>query len=264
MRKNISSPKLFAALTLSFSTLFLPLNSRADNVCHYSWSNLQKRAEKSENRIAFNNPAGPLNIGVCWWHSRMQRNANYLLSFDPSKKRMNEKESQTLIKNLSKTKTLQTARGYRNLKEFSTSYSREMQEVLGQWQLTESFFKLGWLKGVGPSHVSPENLNRKMKDLYEEVTLRKNISFQVLQMPGFKAHAWLVTDMKKIGAAGYEITAIDSNTQNLQKYFYQPGLTQFPYVIDGRMFPRESFVPYTHYENTWQKYANILRNSCSK
>ncbi len=244
--------------------LFSSLPSFAENVCSYKWNEFPKRLQESDNRLSFINPAGPLNIGVCWWHSRMQRNANYLLSFAPNSSKMTPQQARILIKNLSRTNVVQTALGYKNLKSFSTAYSREMQEALGQWQLTDTFFKLGWVRGIGPSRVSPENLSNKMDALYEDVMLKKNITYQVLQMPGFKAHAWLVTDVKKGPQSSYSITAIDSNSLNTQTYTYRPGLTQFSYNLDGHTYAGEEFVPYTQYENKWKDYVKALKNACSK
>lgn len=263
MKKICFMTKFVLSSSLSAIVLFSSSSAFADNVCNYKWNDFPQRLEKSHNRLSFVNPAGPLNIGVCWWHSRMQRNANYLLSFSPSSPKMSEQQAHSLIKNLSRTNTVQTAQGYKNLKEFSTSYSREMQEALGQWQLTDTFFKLGWVRGIGPSRVSAENLSSKMNQLYEDVVLRKNITYQVLQMPGFKAHAWLVTGVQKNNDSSYTVTAVDSNSLNIQKYTYKKGLTQFAYNVDGRTYAGEEFVPYTQYENKWKDYTKALKNSCA-
>ena len=100
-----------------------------------------------------------MGIGRCWWHSRMQRNANYLLAFDPLGYQMKQKEIWNVIKGLSKVNKEQTVRGYQNVEEFSLAHADKMNETLGQWQTADSFFRVNWVNGIsGSSELKPKEL----------------------------------------------------------------------------------------------------------
>jgi hypothetical protein len=235
--------------------------ANSSKLCSTQWSQFQTKLQDGDNRLAFQNPAGPLGIGLCWWHSRMQRNANYLLDFKPSEKRASDAEVWTLIKGLTKSNAVQVVKGYKNLQDFSSVYSDKMAETLGQWQLAESFLQMGFLHGIGSNDVSSSSLQKTMDALYAEVKVKKNVPFQMLKMGGVATHAWLVTDMTKNRGGGYTLQIIDSNVPwSLQTYEYVPGMTQFSYNLMSSS--NYNFVPYTQHESDLSSYQSALKRYC--
>jgi hypothetical protein len=135
------------ALILASSSAF------AVGLCQTRWSDFQTKLNDSSNRLAFTNQPGPMNIGMCWWHSRMQRNANYLLDFQSRAAQPTTDQAWQIIKNLSHTDAVQAVGGYPDLSTFYATLSAEMNESIGQWQMSDSFLKFGWANGLASSEV---------------------------------------------------------------------------------------------------------------
>lgn len=242
---------IIGILFLAFSSL-----AEADSLCRNNWANFQSKLLNNANRLSFTNSGGPMGIGLCWWHSRMQRNANYLLAFDPLAYPMKQKEIWTVIKGLSKVNKVQTVRGYQNLEEFSLAHADKMNETLGQWQAADSFFRFNWVNGLsGSSEVKAKELKKQMDALYTRVNRKKEIVYQMLQMPGAEAHAWLVIGMKKT-SDGYALEVVDSNTTSLTKFYYTNGMSNFSYY-------GKDFVPFTQREDDFKSYFKAINSSCA-
>lgn len=217
---------------------------------------LQRLITSSGNQIGFNNKGGLFGGGTCWWHSRFTRAAMYLAVFDPSLPKPDLKEAKKLITRIRNRAGMTLIPGYRNLRELSYDFPGEVQDKLNDWQKADGAFKAAWVRGIsGAPQVTPEKLSEKMDELYEQVN-RGEIVYQMLQMPGITAHAWLVTGMKKL-ADGYELKVIDSNTGN-DTYFYRSGMTTFNYMGWYR------FVPYTGQETEERKLREKLTDFCKE
>lgn len=257
--------KLVSYFTRASLGAFLLVGSTAfgAGLCQTKWSDFQRKLDDPSNRLAFVNPPGPMSIGLCWWHSRMQRNSNYLLEFQAKAARPNANQSWQIIKNLSRTDQVQVVPGFNNLREFSAVYSAEMTEALGQWQMSDSFLKFGWANGLGSSQPSAESMSQEMDALYEAVTLKRNVVYQMLKMPGVSAHAWLVTEMKKV-PNGYNLKVIDSNSMRVELYSYQRGMTFFNYTIGGFGYSNMNFAPHTQRDSELNDYASALNGACGR
>ena len=242
---------------LLFLSLFLSNSVFAKDLCASKWSDFQAKLQSSENRLAFRNPKGPMGIGLCWWHSRMTRNAAYLLDFNPNAQEMSEDEAWSAIKALASTDKVISINGYKNLAAFSAAYASEMEEALGEWQVADSFFKAGWMNGInGGTTTDAASLKAIMDETYFRVNSKKEAVYEMLKMPGLEAHAWLVVGMEK-NLLGYVLSVIDSNTMSVDRYQYQAGDTHFRY------FYTYDFVPHIQRTSDYADYHNAISGFCA-
>lgn len=217
---------------------------------------LQRLIRNTENQIGFTNKGGLFGGGTCWWHSRFTRAALYQAVFDPSLPKPELKEAKKLITRIRNRAGMTLIPGYRNLRELSYDFPNEIQDKLNDWQKADGAFKATWVKGLsGKPEVAPEKLSVQMDELFVRVN-RGEIVYQMLQMPGITAHAWLVTGMKKT-ADGYELNVVDSNTGN-DTYFYREGMTTFNYMGWYK------FVPYTGQEGEERKLRERMSDFCKE
>lgn len=166
-----------------------------------------------ENLLSFRNQGGFMGQGVCWWHSMLTRNANYLAVFRPDLPRVNDLEAEKLIRDLTANNQVVEIPGFKNLQEFSEHYRDLFQTILDQWQVVDGVLFLGWLRGIsGEVDIPPDELRQSMDDLYQRVVVQGEVTYQRLQIPGIVAHAWLVIDML-VQDNGYDLVVVDSNYQ---------------------------------------------------
>ena len=210
-----------------------------------------------ENLMAFENNGGLRNNGVCWWHSRMQRNALYLSIYKPGEPRPTTIEAQKIIKKLRAGKEVIVIPGFANFEEFSSFYRMSIQEELDNWQKSDGVAKFNWIIGLsGKSIVKAEVLSTMMDELYDYVENQGNIAYQKLQIKGIVAHAWLVVNMKKV-EDGYDLKIIDSNYQDHTSiYEYRKGMTNFNHNFYG------NFVPYLERTEEMNNIASTILKEC--
>ena len=78
--------------TLIASIFTFSANSASQEEVKFCAENdVQKKISNSNNRLSFTNSGGLVNGGVCWWHSRFTRNANYVAVFSPDKAKPHNK-----------------------------------------------------------------------------------------------------------------------------------------------------------------------------
>lgn len=216
----------------------------------------QKLLLNDENRLSFTNRGGLVNGGVCWWHSRFTRKAAYLAIFKPELPKPNKKDAYDIVLALRMGRKVVTVPGYRNLYEFSRAHRDVIQQRLERWQIGDGFMRQQWAVGLwGSSTVSAEELKERMDDLYQEVVEDNDVAYQVLQIKGVVAHAWLVVDMEKT-ATGYDLLVIDSNSYSSKVYRYREGMNHLNYPYWGR------FVPRTGKKRELRKMKKIVSKFC--
>lgn len=212
----------------------------------------------SKNLMAFRNSGGIANGGVCWWHSRFQRNALYLTSYDPAARKPTDEEAQILVKAIRSGDQIVEIPGYRNFRDFSADHQSLIQRELEKWQKNDGITKFNWVIGLsGTNTVNTETLRRMMDELYEEVEVKGNISYQKLQIKGITAHAWLVVNMKKLDFGGYDLEVLDSNYPNQTNiYQYRVGQTHFNHMYYGE------FTPYLERTGEIEKLKKTINKNC--
>ncbi len=221
-------------------------------------SYVKELLEENESRMSFRNNGGLINGGVCWWHSRFQRNATYLTTYRPDLERPSKRQAAKIVKAIRKGREVITIPGFSNFYDFSRAYRNEIQEQLEKWQKFDGILMQQWVVGLaGASEVSAENLKGKMDELYNDVA-DGDIVYQKLQIKGIVAHAWLVIDMEKT-SNGYELSVIDSNyPYSTNRYVYEEGDTSFHHGYYG------NFVPYTGKQGELRRLKSIVEDHCKR
>lgn len=249
-----------------FLMLGLPIQvyafSPSESVAEFCSDRLEPDYVKSltqdeSNLMSFKNHGGFAGKGVCWWHSRFQRNALYLTYYVPEKEKLPQHEVRWLIRRIRNANDVLEIPGFKNFREFSTHYAEEIQDELETWQRFEGF-RFTWIRGLrGSARVSAEWMRQLMDNLYQEVIFKKNIGYQKLQMPGLKAHAWLVINMVQHDS-GYDLEILDSNFPNMTKpYYYKFGDTHLQYEKGSY------FTPYLEYVNEMERINSVISETCN-
>lgn len=213
-----------------------------------------------ENQIAFRNSGGLLNGGVCWWHSMLTRNAQYLTVYKPEMPKATTAQAQKILQYLSAVRGVVEIPGYNNFYEFTRDHSNVVQEALDAWQIADGGFGLGFIRGLSGSHtVDPRELEEMMDDTYKEVKNKNRIVYQKLQIEGIASHAWLVVDMEKT-ADGYVLEVSDSNYNGIYKTTYHRGATQMGDYNSVPYTSRNS-VDYNSYEWAIKQYCKYNKTA---
>jgi hypothetical protein len=210
------------------------------------------------NLMSFQNHGGLLNRGVCWWHSRFQRNALYLTIFKPQLPKPTEDEAHDLIKAIRSGKSIIAIPGYSYFSEFSKDYENLIQHELEKWQKADGILKFAWINGLsGKSKSDAAKLKTKMDELYEEVEINNTIAYTKLQIPGLDTHAWLVIHMFNV-EDGYLVEYLDSMIPNrtfVYKYTY--GDRYFS-IVKGH-----PFLPYLEKTEEMSRIKQVIMQFCN-
>ncbi|MGZ3790131.1 MAG: hypothetical protein ACXVLQ_16480 [Bacteriovorax sp.] len=210
------------------------------------------------NLMSFTNRGGIANGGVCWWHSRFQRNALYLTIYKPELSKPSKEEARELVKQIRNAKNVVVIPGYRNFSEFSYENRDLIQKELEKWQKGDGVIRFAWVDGLeGSAKVTSQKMKELMDQIYEEVEIKKNIAFNKLQIPGIESHAWLVVHMEKV-LGGYNLEIIDSNVASeTEIYRYREGDTSINY--HGYFH----FTPYLERTKEMEKINEVIAKYCS-
>lgn len=252
---------ILAVLLCGFASSAFAKPEYLQNYCENSTNlvNFKLKAMDYRNTLAFRNQGGIGNMGVCWWHSRFQRNALYLAIFRPEKPQDSEKVIKEKIKKIRHGKELVVFNGFADLYELSAAYGDQIQRELEKWQKSDGIVKFKWVQGLrGKPELEASQMREMMDDLYERVVTKKQITYQKLQFKGITAHAWLVVEMERT-ANGYRLYVIDSLFPNdINIYDYEQGMTSFYYSLTG-----QTFAPRTEFSNETTDVVNVMKNNCN-
>jgi hypothetical protein len=209
-----------------------------------------------QNLIPFTNVGGIMNMGVCWWHSMMTRNIQYLSVYRPELAKPSDSEVWTLLNQLVTNRGVVEIPGYRNFSELTRDHSAKVQKVLENWQIADGALGLGFLRGLsGSDRVSAEELKKSMDETYEIVKGKKRVAYQMLQAKGLLAHAWLVVDMTKTGN-GYILEVVDSNRFGISHVVYQEGMEQLS-EYQSVPYTGRNFIDYSGYKLARDRYCRL-------
>lgn len=217
----------------------------------------QELLDNRNNQISFTNHGGLVNGGTCWWHSRLTRKFAYLAIYRPDLAPPTKKEAARIIRSI-RLGNVEEVPGFSNLYEFSRAFREQVQKRLELWQIGDGFMRQQWTVGLwGSSKTSAKKLQKRMDDLFEYVVEEKNLAYQMLQMKGIIAHAWLVLDMEKL-ADGYALKVLDSNATSTQRIVYRYGQTHINHGWYGR------FVPITGKKAELRRLKKAVKKYCKK
>ena len=209
------------------------------------------------NLMSFKNNGGLFNGGVCWWHSRFQRNAFYLTIFRPDLDIPTPYEIKNIIKEIRTGQKIVTIAGFHNFYEFTEANKELIQAELNNWQLYDGIVLGKWIDGLrGSTTVRALELKKSMDELFEYVSVKKKVAYQKLQIKGITSHAWLIVGTTKT-EKGMEIGYIDSNSPKMSKnYTYLIGDTSFNTKSYG------NFVPYLEFKREEIRLETIAKSFC--
>lgn len=223
-----------------------------------SSATIQELSSESGNLMSFKNTGGLFNQGVCWWHSRFQRNIFYLAIFRPDlPKPATRYELLNIIRKIRLGKSVVTIPGYKNLEEFSSLNQKAIQAELDDWQFYDGVIMGGWIDGLeGETEVASNVLKSMMDQVFEYVAVKKKIAYEKLQIEGITAHAWLIVGMKK-QENGFDIGLIDSNNPRMTElYSYKTGDKSFYVKGYG------NFVPYLGFVREEERLISAAKTFC--
>jgi hypothetical protein len=247
-------------LTFIISTSVFALPTSKNEFCTrlQNKSTIKEQSLNVDNLVAFKNDGGLFDGGVCWWHSRFQRNTLYLVKINPNGNKPTLSEAKELIKRIRSSNEVLTLNGFSSFNEFTKSYQKEIQKELNAWQLYDGIVLGGWIDGIkGDTKIPASELQNKMDELFSYVEVQKKIAYQKLQIKGITSHAWLVTDIKATGS-GYDVGFIDSNDpMRLNLYRYKFGDESFNISGYG------NFVPYLEFKREEDKLNQVAQNFCN-
>ncbi len=243
---------LLAALSVQAGDNF------SDNYCERTLKNFQEIALTEESRLSFANEGGLANGGVCWWHSRLQRNAIYMARFAPEAAKPTSEQASRLLSDIINEKGPVVIGGYKNFFDFSRDFQSMIQDKLEGWQLKDGFFKFGWLRGLkGKYEMDPKELQDEMDIFYQKVAVEGDIVYARLNPKGIEAHSWLVVGMTK-RERGYELAYVDSNSPVATlRYEYTVGDIN----VDSGV-GRSGF--YENYSGTLKKLKKNFKKACAR
>ena len=249
-----------ATLACSFSAMAATPSQSVDQFCA-DRSNTKFEKElmtSSSNLMAFRNHGGLANGGVCWWHSRFQRNSLYVTVYKPAEARPSASEAAVIVEKIRDGKEIVVIPGYRNFGEFSAYHQAQIQRELEKWQKGDGIARFNWVIGLKGSHeVAPEVLKTMMDELYQYVEVEGNVAYQKLQIKGVVAHAWLVKNIKKT-RNGYDLEVLDSNFPSQTSiYRYTEGMTSFNHYSYG------VFTPYLERTGEMDKLILTVLKKCN-
>ena len=250
---------ILITLIISFNTFASTLPTNKQEFCarFEDTSVLGAMSNETTNLMAFKNQGGLFNGGVCWWHSRFQRNAFYLTIFKPELNKPKASEVKSLIKEIRNGKSVVTIPGFATFADFTTAYWKEIISELESWQLYDGVVLGSWIDGLkGDTKVAPEVLKSMMDTLYNYVETEKRVAYQKLQIKGITSHAWLIVGMKP-GPNGYEIGLIDSNNPRMSE--------NYTYKIGDESFMKKSygnFVPYLEFTREELRIESVGKTFC--
>jgi hypothetical protein len=161
--------------------------------------------------MTLRNPPGFFDAGLCWWHSKLQRNVFYLTTFEnPEAPRPTRAEALRILEKLAQMSEVQNIPGFRNWNEFSKAYEKEIEFYLERWQLTD-MATLTFMKGA---RLNDRNSRATLHQMKREIKMNKRIPYVLLKRSGASAHSWLVSGIEEDLEAGpeeWKLTVIDSN-----------------------------------------------------
>ncbi len=243
---------------LTLSLLILPLSSFGGDLCSRTQSDILSSLQNPMNRIAFKNTGGIFDGGVCWWHSRLQRSATYLVRFAPEKAKPSTAQVNAILFSLRNMNKVVTIPGYKDFNSFTNDYQEQTQKMLNRWQRFDGVINHEWQRGIsGHSSLPAADLEKQMQSVFEFYKNSPLPIWVMAQIKGISSHAFLIIDMKQV-SRGFDFHVIDSNHPGII------GLVQYEY---GQTSLREvgqkySFVPYVGFQNDFRLISAALKTQC--
>lgn len=228
--------------------------------------------------MAFGNPDGMFKTGLCWMHSRFQRNTAYLADFHPERPKPTEAQVDVIVNKLARGEEVVPIPGFWNMYEFSKLYQEKITSVLNRLGV-ECVANGDCAKRIGDrsSASSAEDMRSRMDALYSRFIGHQDVLFARIELSKFGplySHSILVVNVEPIrpvtgnplalmtGIAGYFLWVIDSNDPNQVRILeYRPGDTSLKYQWNGKPY---NMMMYPDYEEDLNSFKTAIANYCKR
>lgn len=256
-------PQFVGSLFLAVFSIFFSSAQAQESVssrfCMRDLSAIQRQFYQPQNLIPFKNTGGMahLQIGVCWWHSRFNRAAQYLAQFRPDLAKPTDAEALSLIRDIRYMRQVAVIPGYADLAGFIKDHAETLQSELQAWQAEDNLYRRAWFRGLeGRATFKPDLLKQTMDELYLDFAKGPWPIYLRLRLRPFN-HAWLILNISPT-SEGYTFDYLDSTyptdvqhiiyrygdgvfgTQQLGKEYYSKAEKSlkiiFPYQEESRDF----------------------------
>lgn len=241
-------------------TLFVSSNLSAQTraFCERNREDILSLMKEPTARIAFKNSGGLINGGVCWWHSRLQRSSYYLVRFNPTAPKPNQKQLSEILTKLRSMDTVVTIPGFDNFSQFTRAYQKQVQKMLNDWQVIDGVFHAQWIRGISGKPILPAaELATRMDSVYQSYRQSPAAMWIMAQMEGITSHSFLIVHMEKVNG-GYDLDLIDSNhPMEVVRVKYQSG--------DQTLRTNRNsnpFVPYVGFQEDFRRISQSLVGFC--
>lgn len=236
------------------------------SVCKRDSQEIQRIARDKEMRFYADNNGGLLGGGVCWWHSRFQRAAWYLMEFKPEKPKPTTQQAEKIIDDIAHLRGVVEIPGYRNFYRFSSDFEEQIQKELNHWEARDAFVNQQWLRGLSKkAQYKPERAAEwiaKLFETYLDNQKKNRITWVKLQIPGIVAHSALILSMARDGKNNYKFEVVDSGYPwDIQNWKFDDGeesVTQFRLY-----YPFEKMMPFSGFEKDFEKIDAAVKEYCS-
>lgn len=244
--------------TLLIALSLFSFTSFAGDFCARTQSDMKTLLSDRSSRISFQNAGGLFNGGVCWWHSRLQRNSAYLVQFRPTLPRPTAPELNLILNSLRSMNKTVVIPGYSDFETFSHDYKPQIQAMLDSWQKADGFFNFEWMRGIsGRSELEPAQMKAQMQNVYDHYKASPTPLWIMAQIKGITSHSLLILKMAQT-ENGYAMNVIDSNhPQDTVEISYHEGDRNLH--ATGESY---SFVPYVGFQNDFVKLSAALKSTC--
>lgn len=203
-------------LLLSLLSLNSYAQSSKETFCkeHSSLKSIEAKMRSYHNMVNVGNESGFLGMktGVCWWHSRFQRNVSYLVQMEPSLPKPTDAQAKAIIKKIISGKEIVIIPGFENFRMFSIKYYKQIVSSLTKWINTDFLIRQDWTRAYkGASTLSVGDFQEHMKSIHQQFLANDGILFMILQFNTNIAHSWLMTNMEKV-KTGWNLSVVDSQS----------------------------------------------------
>lgn len=182
--------------------------------------------------LAFDNPAGTFQTGLCWFHSRLQRSAMYLAHFRPELPKPGKLVAKQLIRELIWMDRVVVVPGFADLHEFSEHYRAEFISALNKWSVVTVPAMASRL-GDRARENDPNEVRYRIESLYRLWNERREVLFLRYSTGDFPlglfSHSKLILQAEPLyetgqvapRVTGYRFLELDPNASVRPYWVYQ-------------------------------------------
>ena len=155
-------------------------------------------------------------------------------------------------------KSVVTIPGFDNFVSFTSTYQKQIQKMLNDWQVIDGVFHVQWIRGISGKPVLPASeLAVRMNDVYQAYRQSPAAMWIMAQMEGITSHSFLIVHMEKVNG-GFDLDVIDSNhPMEIVQVKYQEGDQSLRTSRNSN-----SFVPYVGFQEDFRRISQTLVGHC--